>query len=655
MDRRPGDWLTLLRLAAVTAAVLGLTHGTAEATLRYGDIQLSGNLSAQQLFRIQRGSETFSAFDWVQQRNTFRLQYEHDLVKGGDVLGGMATLPFIRDVGLFVYYRFAYDSIYDIAPGGTFETQSGAIGGQFDPVPFDPEVQPANGIARGIRKEIAFENNIREIFVDVTTDWPVSFRIGRQQIVWGEALSFRALDSVNALDISWHLQQEAGLLGKVGFDELRIPAWTVKMLVNLGSLGPLSQQYLEVWDIPFDFQPAFARFLPAPWSIPVRNPFRGGLVLPVEGQNVQVCFDMTGNPRPSEGSIGDTLGTASDPVAVDFSETARTGMCPSAGRKQTKIGEGLYDPRDPTDVNQVGARYGAQAFGIGLTLNYMYRRQLGADIPTAGALKAQVGALRGGGGAGDPAAVLGYITLDDHSTTDPITRQTSDTIGYARVPAEFYYPYVNVWGASMNYFEEFTGAVYTLEATYTKGLPIATLNPFGNGIKKKDVILGAVNFDRPTWIRFLNRRSTWLVIGQLNFNWIRHHEKIRPTGTVNPATMEPELDGDVGLPNATLIPELVDGPTRLDRLKELELLSIFAATTFYRGGTLAPLVAWIPDWANFPSMAFIATLDFYPTNNLIISPALRIYTNFGRTVDEPWGVGRLSQWDEVQLKITYQF
>ncbi|MGH7821247.1 MAG: DUF1302 family protein, partial [Candidatus Binatia bacterium] len=402
------------------AAIAGLLTfvGPATATLRYGDIQISGNVSAQQLWRIQQGSDTFSAFDFVQQRNTFRLQYEHQLAKGGDLLNGMATLPYIKDVHFLAYYRFAYDSIFDISPGGHFETQSGAPGGQFEPVPFDPEVQPANGIARGIRKEIGIENVLREVYVDISTKGPVSFRIGRQQIVWGEALSFRALDSVNALDLSWHLQQEAGLLGKVGFDELRIPAWTVKALANLGSLGPLNQMYLEVWDIPFDFQPAYLRFLPAPWSVPVRNPLRGGIVLPVEGENVQVCLDLTGNPRPSEGSLGDTLGTASDPVAVDFSETARTGLCPSAGRKQTKLGEGLYDKRDITDVNQVGARFGANAFSIGFTLNYMYRRNLGADIPTAGVLKAQVGALRGDG----PEDVLGYITPAPHDTTDPITR-----------------------------------------------------------------------------------------------------------------------------------------------------------------------------------------------------------------------------------------
>src|SRR3989442_1564125 len=77
---------------------------------------------------------------------------------------------------------------------------------------------------------------------------PVSFRIGRQQMNWGEADSFRALDSVNPIDLSWHLQQEAGLIGKVGFDELRVPLWAVKMLVDIGQVGPLSNMFLEAYD-----------------------------------------------------------------------------------------------------------------------------------------------------------------------------------------------------------------------------------------------------------------------------------------------------------------------------------------------------------------------------------------------------------------------
>lgn len=645
--RNDATALTRLRTAAAMLAVLLVCvfwESEAGATFRYGDIQLSGNLQTQNLFRIQNGSETFSAFNPVQQRNTFRLQYEHQMAKGGKLLDSTLTLPYIDSLNFFAYYRFVYDSIYDIAPGPTLNTQGGAIGGKI------------GDVRNGDRNDVAFENVLREVFLDIKTTSPVSFRIGRQQVVWGEALNFRALDSVNALDLSWHLVFEAGLFGKVGFDELREPAWTIKMLTDLGSLGPLSNQYFEAFDIPFDFQPAYVRFLPAPWSVPLRNPFRAGLVLdagalaggPADTLLVQPCFDYTGNPENNSDA-------AANGHTVDFSNSAATGTCNSANLQRSSIRQGIYKRRDPMDVNQVGARYGANALGIGFTLNYMYRRSLGADIPGSAVAKAQFGRVNA-----TSTSSLSYVQFDNpplagtHETCDQTTRQCRNVNGYLRVPIEFYYPYVHVAGVSMNYFEEFTGAVWAAEAAYTFGMPVSTQDQLSNGLEKRDVMLGAVSFDRPTWIRFLNPRSTWLIVGQLNFNWIRNHGALRQIGTI-PGTVVPNVDGDVGAPSVALIPGQFDEGNRIDEMKELELLSLLVASTFYRGGSFVPAIAIISDWANAPSVTAIVGFDFLPTNNVIVTPTLRIFSNFGRTVDEPWGPGRSSQNDEFQLKFTYQF
>src|ERR1051326_3070547 len=267
MDGRRGFRTAIGRSAALLIAAL-LWAAEAGATFRYGDIQISGNVQTQNLFRIQDGTNTFNSFNDVQQRNTFRLQYEHVLMKNGDLLNGVANLkPVFKSKNFFAYYRLVYDSIYDIAPGPFIRSQDGSRSGKI------------SDFSNGERRDMALENVLREVFVDLDLSaLPVSFRIGRQQIVWGEAISFRALDSANALDITWHAQQEAGLFGKVGFDELRIPAWTVKMIYNVGEVIPyLSNTYVEAYDIPFEFTPAKVRFEPAPWSVPVRLPFRGGL------------------------------------------------------------------------------------------------------------------------------------------------------------------------------------------------------------------------------------------------------------------------------------------------------------------------------------------------------------------------------------------
>jgi len=232
------------------------------ATIRYGDIQISGNLETQNLVRLHNQFE----MQPVQQRNTFRLQYEHVLVSGGKIWKTEFQIPGIRSVDFFGYYRGVYDSIYHIAPGGYLRTQDGGRGTRISDIPSSQ------------RSDIAFENNIREIYVDIKTRLPLSLRIGRQQIVWGNSLSPGVWDTNNTLDAGWHGNQELGLLGKVGFSETRNPFWAVKLLYDLGSVGPISNAFIEAYDVPFGFIPTNTPQQPAPWGVPFLSPFRPGLV-----------------------------------------------------------------------------------------------------------------------------------------------------------------------------------------------------------------------------------------------------------------------------------------------------------------------------------------------------------------------------------------
>ncbi|MGH7803724.1 MAG: hypothetical protein ACREQJ_05205, partial [Candidatus Binatia bacterium] len=105
----------MARFAAVARLALAATFvaGNAWATIRYGPVQISGNIESQQLFRLDKSKdETFQAFNLVQQRNTFRIQYEHELVQNGKFLDSL-ELPFVKSASAFLYYRFVYDSAYD--------------------------------------------------------------------------------------------------------------------------------------------------------------------------------------------------------------------------------------------------------------------------------------------------------------------------------------------------------------------------------------------------------------------------------------------------------------------------------------------------------------------------------------------------------------
>ena len=117
-----------LLLCGLIAAIV--TGSPAAAMSRHGPIQISGNLETQQLFRLENNVNQWSGFDPVQQRNTFRFQYEHELIErdrqGNRKFLGMFSIPGVKKASLFGYYRFVYETIYDIAPGESFGPRTGA-------------------------------------------------------------------------------------------------------------------------------------------------------------------------------------------------------------------------------------------------------------------------------------------------------------------------------------------------------------------------------------------------------------------------------------------------------------------------------------------------------------------------------------------------
>ncbi|MGH7805488.1 MAG: DUF1302 family protein, partial [Candidatus Binatia bacterium] len=622
MDRRIGAFLCVWLGLAIAASESG-------ATVRYGNVQLSGNLQAQLLFR----TPSYDEIQMVQERNTFRLQYEHKITENGEVAG--IKLPGIKSLDLFAYYRFVYDSIYDIKPGGVLENQDGSRGTKFDEIPSPNDVK--------------FENVIREVFADIQLDGlPVSLRIGRQQISWGEALISRALDSVNPLDLTWHLFYEAGLFGKVGFDELRVPAWTIKALWDIGSLGPLSNVFVEAYDIPFQFNPAEVHTASdSPFSLPFRNPFRGGLAIDLTEQlgldleelglppalanigSIQPCFDLTGNQQSN-----------ADAGIVFDDSVSKTGKCNTPGMKETSFRTGNYDRHDPSEVNQWGIRFAATTpNGISFTLNYMYRRNTGADIPGSGVGKFYSGRVLGS----LTSSPLDFVALSPHETYDASAARTTQVLGYLRIPVQIYYPYVNIFGASAVYADDYTGAVFNMEGTFTHDLPVFNANAFGNGIEKRDVILAAFGIDRPISIPSLNRRSTFQTFAQLNINYILGHEDVEEGPALIPLPGAPGLPtrGDVGIPNSALIPGAFYDSSDVDDLKQIEMLSLLGFATFYKGGSVNPVAFWISDWTNAPAMAWFLFLDWYVTNDIIITPRVNIFTTFGRpNVNDTFAIGR---------------
>lgn len=115
------------------------------------------------------------------------------------------------------------------------------------------------------------ELDLREFYLDIyPADW-LSFRIGRQQVTWGETGQYRLLDVVNPADNTWHF----GPLES--FQDTRVPLWIVKALIEFHDIEhSLELLWVPGIDRPEDSVTVPLSFVGA-WGLPPTNtasPFR---------------------------------------------------------------------------------------------------------------------------------------------------------------------------------------------------------------------------------------------------------------------------------------------------------------------------------------------------------------------------------------------
>jgi hypothetical protein len=666
-------------MAALLTALMIASLGTpARARMTYGDAELSGSVETQNLVRHPEPD----TYQFVQNRNTLRLQLEWDWLKKGRFLNTF-DIPFIERSKFFLLYRTYYDGFYDIAPGGR------QIGEErFDDIVGGPLVGNTpgqcvggpctgkNAVQQGLysrlsghdranaASDVTSDISLREVYVDFKLkDLPLSFRLGRQQVIWGESDQFRLMDIWNPLDTTWHVQQES-------WDNIRIPLWLGKALWDMGQVGPLSNAFAELVYNPGDFQNnAKLRFLPQPWAVPLVNPIRNGQLQYVDPLGYfSTNFNMQG----------------------------------------TSMARGDFQ-RNPKDASEVGLRFhGVTPQGLEFSTNYLYARtrQVGANNPVAVHIDEvdlfpyNGAAFRGG------LHRAGTFAFADGSA--PVN------VGTALVKAKTIFPYQHIFGFTANYFEgDYTSSVLRLETVYATDQPYQTVEPARlpparvctqtaagtvtcgapsgvatQGTDVRDTWAGMIGFDRPTWIRFLNDKATWFITGQVfwsylpgNVSYLRGN-----SGADNSPYFTPVAGGPIpgsnsqgvgtwqsgpygGLmeriqagsclagANRNAVQCLGKSPDLGDAIHRWEHLVTLAATSFYRSGTIVPFIAdaWDPVNDN-NEVAY--NIDYYYTNNFIIQFQQKFYMTYGSKApsNDPWFVGgRLGRRDETGIKLTYQF
>lgn len=582
------------------------------------DLGVSGNLESQTIVRHPQVDD----LQWVQNRNTLRLRAEWDWMRDGKLLG-QAPVPWLKDWQTVLLYRGVYDSFYD---AGTGENQTGQersddlIGGSIA------------DLNDSRRTDLMFENDLREAYVDLRfRHVPLRLRLGRQQIVWGEADFFRLMDLWNPIDIRWHLQQEQN------WEDIRVPLWLMKGVWEFGKLGLLSDAALEVVYNPGDYRPAIVGdFLPRPWALPFPSPLRAA----------QIQYD---------------------PVTrfVLSPEFDLQGSSPQRGRFH----------RNPADASEVGTQFRFTAPpGIEMSLSYLYGRGRAVGASTPFALKIDSIDLPGIPGLGG--TPIGRYQLDVSDPASAVSVYPLDVV------AEVMHPYMHIVGVTAKYFDyALTGTSFRIESAFVHGAPFQTIDAdklvpvtirgqvvplFGNltaplGYERRDQWSGMLGFDRATFLRRLNREAPWVFSGQFFWTYTLGADVDELRGNAN--TSESPYYGPIGVwldgPNVgrkerAQDPRLVGNG---DNIRRWEHLITLVATSFYDNGRLIPTLGTVIDPVN-ANQQVLWSVDYSLTNSVILTVQQRYFTDYGADVasNDPWFAGgRNHRRDETTLKATYQF
>jgi hypothetical protein len=181
--------------------------------------------------------------DLVQQRNLIVLQVDHDLSELKHRVGLLYPLKALKIEAKYrLVGRFMYEGIYDYGPQIFQDTK-------------DRDKENITSFSQ--------QYELWEFYVDLSRG-PWFLRIGKQNLAWGEADTFRLLDGINPLDNTFGGPFE-------DLDDRRIPLWMIRGNYDLGGVGPISSLMVEGFWVPGNWDTRVSPISPAgtPFAAPV--------------------------------------------------------------------------------------------------------------------------------------------------------------------------------------------------------------------------------------------------------------------------------------------------------------------------------------------------------------------------------------------------
>ncbi len=210
-------------------------------------LEVIGKVQSRVSFRLQ-DSDGFTqpidvrVGDLVQWRNLALIEINHDLKRLRREVALLYPLKVLKIKAKYhIVGRFMYEAVYNVGP------------------------QPFKDVRDRDKENIdkfKQQYDLWEAYVDLSRG-PLFFRIGRQNLAWGETDVFRLLDGINPLDNTF-----GGVFEDL--DDRRIPLWMVRGSYNFGRVGPVSALTMEGFLVPGNWDMRVAPVSPVgtPYAAP---------------------------------------------------------------------------------------------------------------------------------------------------------------------------------------------------------------------------------------------------------------------------------------------------------------------------------------------------------------------------------------------------
>ena len=407
-------------------------------------LEFIGKAQTRTSIRLQ-GSDGFTypadvaAGNLVQWRNLAVIEINHDLM---NLTEDLDLLYPLRALDIQSKYRlvgrFLYEGVYNVGPEAFRDVR-------------DADRENIDSFKQSY--------DLWEFYVDLSRG-PLFFRLGKQNLAWGETDTFRLLDAINPLDNTFGGPFE-------DLDDRRIPLWMIRGSYNFGSIGPVSSTMLEAFWVPGSLDATVAPYAPAgtPYAAPIPDT---GM------RKYQIRPDRSmSNSRwgvRAMGVLGNNLNVslAHYKTFLDM-PTVRLGIVP--GTRVLTGTSNAFQELIWSDVQITGASF-----------NYCDPR---TDIIWRGEAA----------WFWDEPVFIPEVNLKFSDESIPLPPALIDLIS------------------------ELTGT--DLRELGITALPI---NPTGGTVPKKDILRYMIGFDKYLWLRLLNPRTTFMISGQYFGQWVPDYD-----------------------------------------------------------------------------------------------------------------------------------